>query len=162
MTGKIVGFHHPGLVVPDLEQARTFYCEVFEFEVLKYIGWDGTEVEWPDKIIGLPNSVAKGVQLKGKNGFLELFEYQQPPPTDNPAQRQASDFGIRHLAFQVIDIQAIYDRFLAAGGTSHSKPFPVGQAIALYCRDPFGNIIELLEFIEDKAGFDLYYQKLLR
>ncbi|MEM7116021.1 MAG: hypothetical protein AAF614_26505 [Chloroflexota bacterium] len=49
----------------------------------------------------------------------------------------------------------VYEQFLAAGGTAHGKPFPVGKAIAIYCRDPFGNIVELLEIVQDDAPFDL-------
>ena len=36
-------------------------------------------------------------------------------------------------------------RFKDAGGVMHSKPVRLDGLIAIYCRDPFGNIIELMQ-----------------
>ena len=148
-----LGLHHAGLVVPDLDQAIVFYCAVFGYTVLQRIDWDSADVDWPEKVTGVTDSKVRGVQLQGENGFLELFEWIRPKSTDQPAN--ANSYGITHLAFQVTDIMIVFERFLAAGGTAHGKPSPVGKAIAIYCRDPFGNIIELLEIVKADAPFDL-------
>ncbi|MEM7032776.1 MAG: VOC family protein [Chloroflexota bacterium] len=148
-----VHIHHAGIAVPDLEQAIEFYCTVFGYTVLQQIDWDSANVDWPEKVIGVSASVVHGVQLQGANGFLELFEWVHPNPSGHPLQPY--NFGITHLAFQVVDIMSVYQQFLAAGGTAHGKPSPVGKAIAIYGRDPFGNIIELLEIVKDDAPFDL-------
>ncbi len=148
-----IKFHHAGLAVPDLEKAIQFYCGVFGFTILQRINWDSTQVEWPVKVTGVANSMVKGVQLQGDNGFLELFEWIQPESTGKPTQ--AHQFGITHLAFQVQNINQVYEQFIAHGGTSHGKPSPVGKAIAIYCQDPFGNLIELLQIVKEDAPFDL-------
>lgn len=148
-----INFHHAGIVVPDLERAIEFYCDALGYTVLQRIDWNSAEVDWPEKVTGVANSAVRGVQLQGENGFLELFEWVRPQATDHPAN--ANSYGITHLAFQVTDIMTVYERFLAAGGTAHGQPSPVGKAIAIYCRDPFGNIIELLEIVKEDAPFDL-------
>ena len=66
------------------------------------------------------------------------------------SDRRASDHGYTHLAFQVTDFDTVLARFLAAGGSvikplTNARP---GGAKIHYCRDPFGNIIELLEMPE--------------
>ncbi|MEM7116022.1 MAG: VOC family protein [Chloroflexota bacterium] len=56
--------HHAGIVVPDLERAIEFYCDVFGYTVLQRIDWDSANVEWPEKVTAVSNSVVRGVQLR--------------------------------------------------------------------------------------------------
>jgi catechol 2,3-dioxygenase-like lactoylglutathione lyase family enzyme len=54
--------------------------------------------------------------------------------------------GIRHLAFYVDDCKAEYQRLKDLGGIALGEPAGDDQSgYAVYCRDPFGNIIELAE-----------------
>ncbi len=69
--------------------------------------------------------------------------------------RRACDYGIAHLAFQVLDINTVFDQFVAAGGLVHNRPVRSGEACSTYARDPFGNIIELMQLGSDEPDFDL-------
>jgi catechol 2,3-dioxygenase-like lactoylglutathione lyase family enzyme len=146
----IRGLSHVAICVPDLEAGRTFYERMFGFELLDTIEWpDGSEIS--DYVIGLEGSAARGYVMRGANCYLELWHYTAPAPQDNPRTRGANDFGIRHIAFEVDDAVAEFDRLKSLGGIvmNAARRFPdvpeMSDEIAIYCRDPFGNIIELLE-----------------
>jgi len=141
----ILGFAHPGLVVPDLERARAFYEKMFGFRYFGDEGWhDNATV---DKAIGVVGSACKGVTLAGHNCYLELFEFSAPnQSTAPPVDLGPHEAGIRHLAFFVDDCRAEYQRLLDLGGSMLGEPTDLGGGVyAVYCRDPFGNIIELAE-----------------
>ena len=141
----ILAFAHPGLVVPDLETASRFYQRMFGFEVISSEGWkDSPEM---DRAIGLKNSSCRGLMMKGHNCFLELFEYDSTSSdTTSVLNLNADSPGIRHLAFYVDDCKAEYQRLKELGGIALGEPAGDDQSgYAVYCRDPFGNIIELAE-----------------
>ena len=141
----ILGFAHPGLVVPDLAAAESFYCEMFGFRRLSEMAW--REAPAVDRAIGLEGSAARSVMLAGQNCFLELFEYQAPAASiGSPAELNANEPGIRHLAFFVDDVRTEYERLLALGGQRLGEPVAnAAGRLAVYTRDPFGNLIELCE-----------------
>jgi catechol 2,3-dioxygenase-like lactoylglutathione lyase family enzyme len=123
----ILAFAHPCLVVPDLEKARQFYERMFGFEVIGEEGWkDSREL---DQATGL------------------LFEFQAPESEGRqPRFLDAHEPGIRHLAFYVDDCWAEYQRLQDLGGMAMGVPAgDDDNGYAVYCRDPFGNIIELAE-----------------
>ena len=141
----ILAFAHPGLVVPDLEKASRFYQRMFGFEVISNEGWkDSPEM---DRAIGLKNSSCRGLMMKGHNCFLELFEYDSTSSdTTSVLDLNADSPGIRHLAFYVDDCKDEYQRLKDLGGMELGEPAGDDQSgYAVYCRDPFGNIIELAE-----------------
>lgn len=141
----ILAFAHPCLVVPDLEKASRFYQKMFGFEVISNEGWkDSPDM---DRAIGLRQSSCRGVMMKGHNCFLELFEYDSPSSkTVSELNLNAASPGIRHLAFYVDDCKAEYQRLLDLGGIALGEPAGNDESgYAVYCRDPFGNIIELAE-----------------
>jgi len=139
----ILAFAHPGLVVPDLELAREFYELMFGFRVIGKEGWEPGSLS--EKVTGTTGSSCKGYYLAGHNCFLELFEFSAPLQTaPAPVELLAHEQGIRHLAFYVDDVRLEYKRLLELGGQMLGE-LPEGDNIlhAIYCRDPFGNIIEL-------------------
>ena len=142
----ILGFAHPALVVPDLENARKFYEQMFGFETIGEEGWDAPNPIY-DEGIGLVGSASKGYMLKGHNCFLELFQYSAPEQNGpDPKRLGAHEPGIRHLAFYVDDCRAEYDRLKRLGGLPLGEPVGSDEdGFVVYARDPFGNIIELCE-----------------
>jgi len=151
----IIGFHHPGLVVPDLQAARQFYSQALGFEYIREYGWDESASADAEAAVGIAGTTTRCVLMKCGNCFLELFEYLTPAPQGDPSQRRACDYGIAHLAFQVADIRPVFDQFVAAGGLAHNEPVKIGEAWSTYVRDPFGNIIELMQLGSDEPDFDL-------
>jgi glyoxylase I family protein len=148
----ILAFAHPCLVVPDLEMASQFYRQMFGFEVISNEGWkDNPDM---DRAVGLKQSSCRGVMMRGHNCFLELFEYDSPSSNTNvELNLNAASPGIRHLAFYVDDCKAEYQRLLDLGGIALGEPAGNDESgYAVYCRDPFGNIIELAEIPDPRES----------
>lgn len=148
----ILAFAHPGLVVSDLEKAADFYARMFGFKVIGDEGWKDDPAM--DRAVGLDNSACRGYMMKGHNCFLELFEYQKPEDSGpHPSSHGANAQGIRHLAFYVDDCRAEYQRLKKLGGITLGVPAGDDEhGYAVYCRDPFGNIIELAEIPDDSES----------
>jgi catechol 2,3-dioxygenase-like lactoylglutathione lyase family enzyme len=137
----ILGVHHPALAVPDMRRAHAFYCGVLGFRVVM-------EAEIPsfppmNAAFGVDDAACKVSMLRKGNSCIELFEFAKSAPGEpkRPVNRQ----GITHLALTTDDYQKDYDH-LAAHGVAFNTP-PMGEAPGRWCygRDPFGNVIELLE-----------------
>ena len=141
----ILAFAHPALVVPDLERAREFYEKMFGFRVIGEEGWEPGSAS--EKATGAPGSSCKGYYLAGHNCFLELFQFTAPGQTSPaPGDLLAHEPGIRHLSFYVDDVRLEYRRLLKLGGQKLGElPEDSDSPVAVYCRDPFGNIVELCE-----------------
>jgi catechol 2,3-dioxygenase-like lactoylglutathione lyase family enzyme len=75
---------------------------------------------------------------------VELFEFSFPPPEANHEPR-VCDRGITHLCLEVSDVHGVYARLSAAGVRFHCSPLDGLYVTATYCRDPEGNIVELLQ-----------------
>lgn len=161
MTRSVVcGIHHVGVHVPDLEAGRRFYETVFGFQVVGVDNWDEGN---PDinAYVGLDESSADSYMLRGCNTYLELWCYRSPASRYDSRDRTAADHGYSHVCFTVTDFGAVLESLQAEGG-SLIKPLTdarTGGARIHYCRDPFGNIIELLQMpaaartrIEDLAA----------
>ena len=141
--GNIVGFHHAALVVPDLDRAVRFYSVLAGYEKIRESNWDSKSVF--NRVIGMSGSSARFCMLEGANGYLELFEYGQPQSTVDPASLNAGDYGIRHLCFQVEDVEEALAQVIELGGSKMNEPVTNELGITcVYCRDPFGNLLELI------------------
>ena len=143
----IVGLHHVGLSVPDLEEAKTFYKDVLGFTEVFDNSWDGDRPE-ADQAIGLEKTSAKMQMLRAGNACIELWEYSNPFQASKDPNYSPANHGWAHIALQVTDIFYEYERLTKAGMTFHRPPVTnvgEGRSAAIYGRDPFGNIVELYE-----------------
>jgi len=140
---NVAGFHHAAIVVPDLEKAIRFYSALAGYEKIRESRWDSDSAF--NRIIGMTGSSARFCMLEGPNGYLELFEYEQPQSGADPASLNANDYGIRHLCFQVEDVEQALARVVELGGGKMNEPVTNELGITcVYCRDPFGNLLELI------------------
>ena len=138
----ILGVHHPALSVPDIEAAVRFYCDVLGFEVVM-------EAEIPSGIeplneaFGVSDAGCKVRMVSKGNSCIELFEFKDTSPGD-PA-RPVNLQGITHFALVSDDFQADFDHLAANGVDFNTPPFGASPNLFAYGRDPFGNVVELLE-----------------
>lgn len=140
----IIGIHHVALSVPDIEAARDFYMNVFGFESAGVSSWNADLPE-ADAIIGIRGTAAKACMLTGHNIAIELWEYRSPEGKPLDRNYSPSDHGIAHFSFQVDDIHAEHARLTEAGMRFVGPPRKLGPMTAVYGRDPFGHIVEILE-----------------
>jgi catechol 2,3-dioxygenase-like lactoylglutathione lyase family enzyme len=125
---------HTGLSVADLDAAAGFYGRAFGFagEFAFSLG----EI--------------RGLMLRSEDGGrLELFEHpasggglRAQTPLDALATR-----GYGHFALSAPDIDALYERALAAGAAERISPRPSPEPGVRFAflADPEGNLVELVE-----------------
>jgi catechol 2,3-dioxygenase-like lactoylglutathione lyase family enzyme len=138
----ILGVHHPALAVPDMEKAIAFYCGVVGFELVM-------EADLPSGIapmneaFGVADAGCKVRMVKKGNSCIELFEFNSPE--DGDEKRPVNRTGITHFALVTDDFEKDYEHLATNGVEFNTPPFGASPARFAYGRDPFSNVIELLE-----------------
>lgn len=137
-------WHHVAIAVENIAKCTAFYRD--------YLGFT---IEWEKEnyshekfahVVGLENARAHVVMLQGYGTRLELFHYHVPQGTRLEPERQC-DFGLTHFAFEVEDIQALYEKLLLTGVAFNCAPQCTRPGACLtYMKDPEGNTIELVEY----------------
>ena len=136
----IKGIHHTALAVPDIDDALAFYCGVLGFEV-------GMNVDLPDGLLEEPFGIDRAacrVRMIHKGGTaIELFEFGHSEPGE--AKRPVNRVGITHIALASDDVPADVVTLEAAGVVFNSAVQGESPDQWCYGRDPFGNVIEVIE-----------------
>ena len=140
----ILGVHHPALSVPSLDAALAFYCGKLGFETVM-------NAEIPsgipplDEAFGLEDAGCKVAIIKRGNSAIELFEFSAKDTPTADENRPVNKHGITHICLAADDYQKDYDFLVEAGVVFNTAPQGESPARWAYGRDPFGNVIELLE-----------------
>ena len=143
----IRGVHHTSFSTKNFDAMIRFYRDLLGFEHAHSIIWDkGTEPA--DAVVGLKDSAVNHALLKAGNAFIEIFEYRHPVGADPHPNRPANDATIQHICLDVVDIEAEYERMLAAGVRFHTPPVVFRDVKCTYGRDPDGNVFEIQEVID--------------
>jgi len=135
---------HVGIVVHDLEAATEFFVQLG----LEEQGAGSVEGSWVDRIIGLDGVQAELVMLQTADGHgrLELVKFLSPPAEDGYADAPSNALGIRHLSFEVEDIDALVAGLHGRGGELIGELESYEDVYRLcYVRGPEGIIVELAE-----------------
>jgi len=134
---------HTGIVVRDLEASLRFYRDVLGLVPWKRAVEEGRFI---DQIVGLDSVRLSWVKLKAPNGgVIELLEYLSPVMLHH--ERAMQEKGMSHVAFTVGDLDESYKTLKNAGYECINPPALSldGSVKVLYCRDPDGTIIELVQ-----------------
>lgn len=143
---------HVGLVVRDLEKSMRFYCGVLGLSVYKR--YSEPSGEFIDKLTGIKNVSLEWVKLSAPDGgLIELLKYRShpdPSASEKPADFPSNRLGCSHVALTVRDLASLHKKLLENGHHCNSEPLlaPSGKAKILYCHDPDGIIVELIEDIK--------------
>ena len=119
----VTSIDHYSMLVDDTARSLAFYTTIL-----------GLAIDDARPDLGYP-----GAWLNVGNQQIHLLEVPNPDPVTGRPEHGGRD---RHLALQVSDLEKVVKR-LEEAGISYSKS-KSGRA-ALFCRDPDGNAIELLE-----------------
>lgn len=143
--------HHVGMSVPDLDTGRRFYCDVLGFEEARAVGFDAHPLV--DAILGLHGASARVAFLRRGDLWIEMFEFSSPSPKGREVDEPVCEYGISHLCLDVTDVDATHAECSARGMRFHTAPVSTHGVKTTYGRDPFGNVIELQEILDEaKAG----------
>jgi catechol 2,3-dioxygenase-like lactoylglutathione lyase family enzyme len=142
----ILGVHHPALAVPDVQQALDFYCGVIGFEQVMSADIP-SGIAPMNEAFGIDDAGCKVRMIKKGNSCIELFEFNAEQAGD--PKRPVNQTGITHFALASDEIEKDYEHLAANGVVFNTPLFGAAPARFAYGRDPFGNVIELLEHAPD-------------
>jgi lactoylglutathione lyase len=148
----LVSYWHFSFTVADIERSVEFYTKVIGMQL---VHTQEQANEYTSKLVAYPDAHLKVAQLsigamtQARSGhLLELVEYVNPrgEPTDTATNRAGS----AHLAFQVDDCWAEYNRMREAGVRFKSEPNLITAGInkggyTCYFLDPDDITLEILQ-----------------
>lgn len=148
---SLMGMHHHGFTVGDLKRSIRFYRDVLGLELIRES--ERSNLPSYDHMLGFKDVKLRVGLLKDHEGnLLELFQYVNPPST----LRELKNYyvGSSHVAFEVHDIDAAYDRLVKAGHGAIAPPVDVvrgGKKVArgIYALDPDGISVEMFREYAD-------------
>lgn len=138
-------FNHVGISVTDLDRSIAFYRDMFGMEPLgDPFPFSGPQFS---EIMDIPEVEGRMCMIAGGNLWLELFEFANPAGKAKDPNYPVSDRGISHFGLTVDDIHATYAKLKTAGVPIHGRlqTFAGGGMRAAYCRDPDGNVFEIMQ-----------------
>jgi len=141
----IKGVRHAGIVVSNLDNALYFYRDILKFRVAREMNENGKYI---DMLCGLKDANLKTIKMSAGNGSLiELLHFESHPR--KLVSRDICDTGYSHIAITVEDLGGEYNRLKKEGIRFNCAPqiSPDGKAKVVFCHDPEGNLIELVEEI---------------
>jgi glyoxylase I family protein len=120
---RVLALNHVSLLVRDTARALDFYHGLLGLPV---------DASRPD--LGFP-----GAFLDAGNAQIHLLELAQPTVQDAAARHGGRD---QHVALEVLDLDAVVT-LLDGAGIAYTLSRSGRRA--LFCRDPDGNAVELVE-----------------
>lgn len=148
--GSILGLHHIGFTVPDMEEAVAFFRDIFGAVTIMECGSVDVDDEFMARHLGVPKGIKiadqRVVQI-GRGGSLELFEYSGVE--GKQSLKHNGEIGAMHIAFEVDDAFAVAERLRVAGvdlleGPSLIEGGPMDNLVWLYLRAPWGQYLEIV------------------
>jgi glyoxylase I family protein len=138
-------FNHVGISVTDIDRSIAFYRDMLGMEKLcEVFPFGGEQFE---TIMDIPDVQGRMCMIGKGTLWLELFEFSNPAPKAKDKAYPVSDRGYSHFGVEVDDIAATHAKLKAAGVRIHSPvmTFMGGGMKAAYCRDPDGNVFEIMQ-----------------
>jgi catechol 2,3-dioxygenase-like lactoylglutathione lyase family enzyme len=139
-------FDHVGITVADLDSVTAFFVGLG----LEVDGRTFVEGEFIDVVTGIPDSRTEIVMLRTPEGgtALELSSFVRPDHEPGSPTAMANELGLRSVAFEVDDLQAVVDELRADG---YGLVGGVGEYENVwrmaYVRGPEGIIVALAQRI---------------
>jgi catechol 2,3-dioxygenase-like lactoylglutathione lyase family enzyme len=148
----ILSIWHTSFTVADLERSIRFYRDELGLELVHE---QDQANEYTRMFVGYPDAHLKIAQFAiggadqppRSRHVIELVQYVAP--VGEPTHPERYQPGAAHLAFQVDDTHAIYERLLAHGVRFISEPVAITAGInaggaTVYLEDPDGNTLEFV------------------
>jgi glyoxylase I family protein len=130
----LVNFEHAGLTVSNIDRSLAFYVNLIGMRLLRRRR--------------SPNGGAEVAFVEAAGARLELIRPDGPIVV--PARRAPdTEAGIRHITFNFDDVDAIFERLVAAGVTPLERPRDAHNrdllARVAFVLDPDGIVVELVQ-----------------
>ena len=125
---------HVGISVANMEEALEWYSKNLDFKLVN------------DSYV--PPLGARICFVQNGDFQLELFQYDNPKPLPADRLTPNSDLqtiGTKHVAFEVADMKALKEKFVANGVDIAHEVMMEGNFV-MFVRDNSGVIIEFIQF----------------
>ena len=126
---KLNRIHHIAIICTDYQKSKHFYTEILGLNIVREVYREQRD------------SYKLDLEVAGQYQ-VELFSFPYPPA--RPSRPEA--LGLRHLAFEVDDIDAALKHLKGKVQISEEIVIPGWRRFSFY--DPFGNRIELLQILK--------------
>lgn len=145
----ISSIRHAGIVVRDIDRSLEFYSGILGLELYR------REIEEPgefiDRLVGIDNVKLEWAKvIIPSGGLIELLQYHShpDPEVNTPPQVYPSNkLGCSHVCLTVDNLSELYGKLIKNGYVCNSEPLlsANGKVKILYCHDPDGVVLELIE-----------------
>ncbi len=148
----IVDTWHFSFTVADIEQSIAFYRDMLGLELVhrqeQANAYTRKFVGYPDAHLKVAQFRIAGARPTRSGHLLELVEYVAPK--GQKVDTRTLNPGTAHLAFEVDDIQAEYQRMVARGVRFRSEPVAIEAGInkggyTVYFLDPDDITLEIIQ-----------------
>jgi len=146
---------HVGITVPDMDKAIAFYQDVLGLTVIGDYTIEGEEI---GDMVRVPGATVRSVFLRNKDDRrsapVELLHFGGAAEQEGKPYAGLTHNGITEIAFWVKDIEKTYETLRSHDVEFYSPPktFTLdgyGTAKAVYCKDPFGTTLELMQMVTE-------------
>ncbi len=152
-SSTVIGVHHVGLSVADLNASIEFYNKATDIEADMELAVGNRSAE---KASGFTNEAVAHATLKAPNTFVQLSQFESSvsgPREDIPVKGP----GITHVCYQSLKTDNIFSKFLSQGAksvTRGAEPISLlGQGVYYaYARDADGIMFEVEHL--DRSPFE--------
>ncbi|KAI9146805.1 hypothetical protein HJFPF1_13373 [Paramyrothecium foliicola] len=151
--------NHVAVSVPDVEAAVTWYTKVFGFQVIGGRILHIKRSEQPKSpifaIYGESlNEVRMAYMSTGNGVGFEVFEFVDPTFKANDVDFEYNRAGFFHICLTDPHPNTLAETVVTNGGTRIGVTVQVarGNATCMYVKDPWGNVIEILDISFDQMA----------
>ena len=155
-------FSHVAVCVPDIDLAQRFYTEVFGFKPASdRFGASGPDM---DRLSNIEGCDFQALFMRKDGLFIELTAFKDAKGAEagyrgRPLPYVENEYGFVHFAFRVADIDKTAARLTEMGGEvltttllEMMTPGATSPTKLLFCTDPYGNRIELIQHPDQEAA----------
>ncbi|KAL2828067.1 Glyoxalase/Bleomycin resistance protein/Dihydroxybiphenyl dioxygenase [Aspergillus pseudoustus] len=168
-TPNNLPINHVAVSVRDIEAVTAWYTNILGFQLIGNRIFHIKRSESPAApifaIYGESLHEVKLAYMATGNGVgFEVFQFVDPPPFEEKPERATSGAfkfqseyrgtGFFHICVTDADPRALAERVVAGGGQRQGEMVRVaaGTASCQYVRDPWGNVVELLDASFDRTA----------
>ena len=155
---EIRSIFHFTVNATNFERSLAFY-QALGFKLLR----DNRDIVWPAFVarnFGMKKAQGRGALLaigpEEHHTRLDLIEWVEPRLVDGQAHVPLDERVPRIIALRTRNVRAAYDDLTRKGIVFHDAPNPPdprsGIEAVVCCRDPDGNIVELIEYMPGVLG----------
>ncbi|ETW99245.1 MAG: hypothetical protein ETSY1_15700 [Candidatus Entotheonella factor] len=137
--------NHTSFTVSDVDRSVTFYTDALGMKLLNISERDS---EFSEQVTGIPGAHLKIAYVEAANYRIELIQYLAPAA--EKIDTRTCNVGSAHVAFNVDDLQGMYEEMSGKGVKFISEPctIPAGPnkgGKVVYLEDPDSNTLEFIQ-----------------